>query len=109
MIGQSRLRETILSCDWISHALGLRQCQTCINSTKTSEKKNVIASNLLRMCKVPWIVVIFIFFSAVSESWLNKEFRWYQGSDPNVGSHGYLAVHQSICLYIQLRNLEAMK
>ena len=42
-------------------------CQACINSTKTTEKINVIVSNLLQMFKVLWIVAGIHFLSAVSD------------------------------------------
>ena len=76
--------------------------QTCITTTKTTEKINVIVSNLLQMIIVLWIVADIHFLSA----WFNKHFnKWYHGMDQNIGSHGYLASHRSVRCYIQLRDL----
>ena len=52
----------------------------------------------------------YAFLADVSECWFNKEFCWYEGSDPNIGSHGYFAIHRTVQLFIQMRNLkEVMK
>ena len=62
----------------------LKGCQTCVKTTNTTEKQNVIASNLIRMCNVKWIVADIHFIAVISELWFNKEFEWYQGKDPNI-------------------------
>ena len=87
----------------------LKGGQTCVNSTNTTEKSNVVASNLIRMCGVKWIVADIHFLAAISEQWLNKEFKWYKGKDPNIGYPGYISMHQTIRTYIQLRDSEVME
>ena len=84
-------------------------CRMCVNTTKTSEKINVIASNLLRMFKEPWVVADVHFITAVSDMWMNRHLKWYQGKDDNIGSNGYLSVHRSVRYFIQLRDLQIMK
>ena len=63
----------------------------------------------LRMCKVKWKVVDIHFLVALLELWFNKEFKRYQGKDPNIGCHGYLSLHRTIWTYIQLRDLDRMQ
>ena len=87
----------------------LKGCQTCVNTTNTTEKRNVIASNLIRMCDAKWIVADIHFLAAISELWFNKEFKWYQGSDPNIDCHVYLSLHRTIWTYVQLRDLDRMQ
>ena len=38
------------------YAVYLKEWKICVNTTKTTETRNIIASNLVRMCKVKWIV-----------------------------------------------------
>ena len=61
------------------------------------------------MFKVLWIVDDINFLSAVSDRGFNKHFKWYQGMDQKLGSHGYLAPHRSIRYCIQLRDLKLME
>ena len=83
----------------------LKDCQIWVNSTNTTKKRNVFASNLIRMCNVKWIVAD-IHFSKV---WFKKEFKWYKGKDPNIGCRGYLSIHRTIWTNIQLHDLEKMQ
>ena len=53
----------------------LKGCQTCVNTTNTTEKRNAIASTLIRMCDVKWVVADIHFLAAISELWFNKEFK----------------------------------
>jgi len=84
-------------------------CQLCVNSTKTAEKKNIISSNLLRMCNIPWILGDISFLSAISHGWMNKHMKFYQGQDKNIGGHGYLSVHRVVEYFIQLQDLKRME
>ena len=87
----------------------LKGSQLCVNSTNTTEKRNMNASNLIRMCNVKWIVANIHFLAAISEVWFNKEFKWYQEMDQNIAYHGYLSLHKIIQTHIQLRDLETMQ
>ena len=87
----------------------LNGCQTCVNTTNKTEKRNVIASNLIRMSNVKRIVADIHFLAAIPELWFNKEFKWYHGKYLNIGCHGYLSLHRTIGTYVQLRDLDRIQ
>ena len=60
------------------------------NMTKTVQKDNVIASNLLSLASSEWIVWDVLFIAALAKSWLNPHMKFYQGTDPNIGEPGFL-------------------
>ena len=61
------------------------------------------------MCNVRWIVADTHFLAAISELLFNREFKWYQRKDPNIGCHGYFSLHRTIQTYVQLRDLDRMQ
>ena len=72
-------------------------------------RKNVIASNFIRMCSIKWIVADIYFLSDKSILWFNKKFLWYQGKDSNICCYDYHSMYITICTYTQLRNLDKME
>ena len=80
-----------------------------MNKISTADKRNVIASNLLRLLKESWIVCDIHFLTAISDSWLNKHLKWFQGKDPNIGTCGYLSYHRTTRYFIQLKDVDKME
>jgi hypothetical protein len=79
------------------------------NMTKTVEKDNVIASNLLSLASSEWIVSDVLFIAALAKSWLNPHMKFYQGTDPNIGEPGFLCFHRQVRFYLMYEDITEMK
>ncbi len=53
----------------------LLMAKACCNMTKTDEKENIIASNLLSLASSDWIVANIYLIAGVAKSWLNPHMR----------------------------------
>jgi hypothetical protein len=84
----------------------LLMAKACCNMTKTDQKENIIASNLLSLASSDWIVADIYLIAGVAKSWLNPHMRWYQGSDPNVGTPGFLSFHRQVRYFLMLEDLK---
>jgi hypothetical protein len=84
--------------------------KACCNMTKTDQKENIIALNLLSLASSDWIVAdIYLILTGVAKSWLNPHMRWYQDSDPNVGTPGFLSFHRQVRYFLMLEDLKNIK
>jgi hypothetical protein len=79
------------------------------NMTKTVEKDNVIASNLLSLASSQWIVADVFFVAGVAKSWLNPHMRFYQGIDQNIGEPGFLSYHRQVRFFLMMEDIIGMK
>jgi hypothetical protein len=79
------------------------------NMTKTNEKDNVIASNLLWLASSEWIVGDVFFIAAIAKSWLNPHMKVYQGTDPNIGEPAFLWFHRQVCFFLIIKDIHTMK
>jgi hypothetical protein len=79
------------------------------NMTKTIEKDNVIASNLLSLASSEWIVGDVFFIAAIAKSWLNPHMKFFQGPDPNVGEPGFLSYHRQVRFFLMMDDINRMK
>jgi hypothetical protein len=75
------------------------------NMTTTKEKENTIASNLLSLASSDWIVADVFLIASLSQLFLNKHMKWYQGADPNIGRPGFLSFHRAVRYFLQLEDL----
>ena len=69
----------------------LLMAKACCNMTKTDQKENTIASNLLSLASSDWIVADIYLIAGVAKVWLNPHMHWYQGSDLTIGTPGFCA------------------
>jgi hypothetical protein len=69
-------------------------------------EENIIASNLLSLASSDWIVADIYLIAGVAKSWLNPHIRWYQGSDPNVATPGFLSFHRQVRYFLMLEDLK---
>jgi hypothetical protein len=83
--------------------------KACCNMTKTDQKENIIASNLLSLASSNWIVANISLIAGVSKSWLNPHMRWYQALDPNVGMLGFLSFHRRVQYFLMLEDLKKIE
>jgi hypothetical protein len=79
------------------------------NMTNTSDKENTVASNLLSLASSKWIIADVHILSAITNSFLNPHMRWYQGSDPNISTPGFLAFHLQVQYFLQIEEIQDMK
>jgi hypothetical protein len=77
--------------------------------TKTIEKDNVTASNLLLLASSEWIVGDVFFITGITKSWLNPQMKFYQGMDPNIGEPGFLSFHCQVCFFLMIKDINKMK
>jgi len=80
-----------------------------INSTKTADKENKIASGLLALMREPLIHGDILFLAAFAHCFLNSHMKWYGGDDPNVREPGFLIFHRAVHYFImhdELKRLE---
>ena len=91
------------------HKVYLDICQMCINNLKSADKRVVIASNLKRIYKEPWVMADIHFLAGVSDCFFNKHMKWYQGKDSNINANGYLSMHRACRYFLQIRDLNAME
>jgi hypothetical protein len=59
--------------------------QAIVNMTNSDEQENTIASNLLSLASLDWIIANVHFIAVITKKWLNPHMRWYLRSDPNIG------------------------
>ena len=81
----------------------------CVKDSKTVDKENIIASNYLRMNNSKWICADIHFLGSISDCYMNHYLKWFQGFDPNIGTHGFLCYHCPVNYYLQLRDVEEME
>jgi hypothetical protein len=75
------------------------------NSMTTKLKENTIASNLLSLASLDWIVADVMLVASLSELFLlNNHMKWCQGADPNIGRPGFLAFHRAVRRFLQLED-----
>jgi hypothetical protein len=79
------------------------------NMTKTIERDNVIASNLLSLASSEWIVGDVFFIGAIAKSWLNPHMKFFQGADPNIGEPGFLSYHRQVRFFLMMDDIIGMK
>ena len=91
------------------HAVFDKFAQAVINITKTKKKKNVIASNYIRLKQSKWLLSDVFFISAFCSSWFNKHFNWYQQADPCIQKAGYLTFHRSTRFFVEWSDINAIE
>ncbi len=79
------------------------------NMTNTDHKDNIIASNLLSLASSEWILADVFFVAGIAKCWLNLHMKWYQGTDPNVGRPGFLALHQTVQYFLMVEDLDQIR
>jgi hypothetical protein len=87
----------------------LLMAKACCNMTKTDVRENIIASNLLSLASSDWIVADIYLIAGVAKSWLNPHMRWYQGSDPNIKTPGFLSFHRQVRYFLMMENLKKIE
>jgi hypothetical protein len=75
------------------------------NMTNTDQKENIIAWNLLSLRSSEWILADVFFVAGIAKYWLNPHMKWYQGSDPNIGRPGFLALHGTVRYFLMLDDI----
>jgi hypothetical protein len=88
--------------------------KACCNMTKTDQKENFIASNLLSLnllslVSSDWIIANIYLISGVTKSWLNPHMRWYLGLDPNIRTPGFLSFHRHVKYFLMMENLKKIE
>jgi hypothetical protein len=76
---------------------------------RISDKESTLASNLLSLASLDWIIADVHFLSTIAESFLNPHMRWYQGADQNIGMLGFLAFHPLVQHCLQIEDVENIK
>jgi hypothetical protein len=87
----------------------LLMAKACCNMTKTDQKDNIIASNLLSLASSDWIVADIYLIAGVAKSWLNPHMRWYQGSDRHIGTPWFLCFHRQVRYFLMLEDLKKIE
>jgi hypothetical protein len=112
----ARTNRHLMVDDWlfgsIRHKISglfLLMDKACCNMTKMDQKENIIASNLLSLASSNWIVADIYLIAGVAKSWLNPHMRWYQGSDPNAGTPGFLCFHRQVQYFLMLEDLKKIE
>jgi hypothetical protein len=75
--------------------LFLLMAKACCNMTRTDQKENIIASNLLSLESYSVVADIYL-IAGVAKSWSNPDMKWYQASDPHFGTPGFLRFQQQV-------------
>jgi hypothetical protein len=87
----------------------LMATKACCNMMKTNQKENIIALSLLSLASSDWIVANIYLIAGVAKSWLNPQMRWYQGSDPNIGTLGFPSFHCQVQYFLMLEDLKKIE
>jgi hypothetical protein len=87
----------------------LLMAKACCNMTKTDVGENIIASNLLLLASSDWILADIYLVAGVAKFWLNPHMRWYQGSDPHIGTPGFLCFHRQVRYFLMIEDLKKME
>jgi hypothetical protein len=83
--------------------------KVCCNMTNIDQRKNIIASNLLLLASSNWIVADIYLIAGVAKSWLNPHMKWYQGSDPNIGTPGFLSFYCQVRYFLMIEDLQKIE
>jgi hypothetical protein len=113
------IQEWLITCWWTigSLAIGTNKhlkfflllAKGVCNMTKTINKDNAIASNLLPLASSKWIVGNVLFITGITKSWLNPQMKFYQGMDPNIREPGFLSFHCQVCFFLMIKDIDKMK
>jgi hypothetical protein len=87
----------------------LLMAKACCNMTKTDVRENIIAPNLLSLASSDWILADIYLLAGVTKFWLNPHMRWYQGSDPHIGTPGFLCFHRQVRYFLMMEDLKKME
>jgi hypothetical protein len=87
----------------------LLMAKACCNMTKTDVRENIIASNLLSLASSDWILADIYLVAGTAKFWLNPHMRWYQGSDPHIGTPGFLCFHRQVRYFLMIEDLKKME
>jgi hypothetical protein len=79
------------------------------NITKTDVRENITASNLLSLASSKWIVADVYFIDNIAKDWLNPHMKWYQGTDANIGSPGFLFFHRSVRYFLMVNDVDRIR
>jgi hypothetical protein len=79
-----------------------------VNQSTTKMAENMIGSDIISLAREPVIRSDIEILATYAEVCFNEHFEWSQGTDPNVGTPGFLSYHQSSRYFIKARNLEEM-
>jgi hypothetical protein len=77
-----------------------------INSSKTDQRDNKIASGLVSLMDEPCIHADVAFIAAHAKQYLDKHMLWYQCEDPNLREQGFLTFHRCLRYFIKVKQLE---
>ena len=84
----------------------VKMAQTAANCSKSNDKVNVIASNIICMSKSAYIINNVHLGLAFTNSWLNKHMNCYQQNDCNAQTACvYLSIHRPVKYFIQLNDV----
>jgi hypothetical protein len=113
------MQEPLVTCWWTIGSLAqfatkyldffLLMAKACCNMTKTDQKEDIVASNLLSLASSDWIVADIYLIAGVAKSWLKLHMRWYQGLDPNVGTPGFLCLRCQVRYFLMLEDLKKIE
>lgn len=87
----------------------VKVAQAIRNTCISSHKLCMISSNMLSLASSEGIVVNVHFLAGFANCWLNPHMKFMQGTDPNIGTPGYLSFHRAGRYYLQVRDLENIR
>ena len=79
------------------------------NDAKSGTKEHTIALNTISLLSEPWIVADVGFLLVLSGMFVNRFMRFYQRSDPNVGTPGHVGHHWLVAYFLMVQTLEEIK
>jgi hypothetical protein len=79
-----------------------------VNQSTTKMAENMIGSDIVSLAREPVIRSDVEVMATYAEVFFNENFKWSQGSDPNVGTPGFLTHHQVSRFFIKARKMEEM-
>jgi hypothetical protein len=83
-----------------------RMAISVINSSKTDQRDNKIASGLVSLMDEPCIHADVAFIAAHAKQYLDKHMLWYQREDPNLREPGFLTFHRCLRYFVKVKQLE---
>ena len=113
------IQEPLITCWWTIPKLAtfvkinLKVVRTMAkaihNNAKAGSKEHTIASNTISLINEPWIVADVAFLSGLSKLFVNRFMSFFQGSDPNIGTPGYLSHHRLVAYFLMIVTLDSIQ